>query len=453
MKITSIVTAAKRSGVLLACFVASPALSFTLDCTGGTGTHNGGSSAGGTVILAPGGSVTLMQADAPTFTMRIDGRTFDAAGNQMGTALACQNSPGGMFEVPYTKGQSDCETWTFSPGDGGEFQVEPSHNETSFVKWTLTCGEGGGATAAAVKAGPTAQQIATAQNNVTQSSQISAGGQSNAASGAVSGAIGSRLGGSSGVSVSTQGFFVSTAGALGRPDADWNGWVALGHRRFDGPTLSAKSTALTFGVDRRFSDRFLLGLMVTGDDLTLKQGALSSDMRSFAGGPYFAANLGPVTLDGYIARGKTEVKGGLGNFDSDRMLGALNARYSYQLHGWTATPFASVRGYRDEEPGRTVGIVPIAAREVTSITASVGGTFAYEMKMRGQSVTPFITLAAEQTNFDNGLGTRSSNRAPRVALGINSDGRYGSLALSIDRGELSNGLRDYGVSISYALRF
>lgn len=393
-----------------------------------------------------------MQSDAPSFTMRIDGRMFDASGNASGTALACQNSPGGMFEVPYTNGQSDCSTWTFTPGEGGTFEVEPAHNETTFVEWTLTCGTGG-AGAIGVLAGPTQQQIIQAQSKATQGVQASAGGQSSAAGGAVSGAISSRLGNTSGVAISTQGFFISTAGALGRPDADWNGWVSLGRRAFDGPALTASSTALTLGLDRKISDRFLIGLMLTGDDLALTQGALSSDIRSFAGGPYFAAALGPVTLDGFVAYGNTEISGGLGNFSGNRTLGSLNARYSYQLSGWTVTPFASLRGYKDQEPGRTVGIVPIAARDVTSMTASLGGTFAYEMNMRGQSITPFVTLAAEQTNFNNGLGTKSNHTSPRVTLGINSDGRLGNLAVALDSGELTGGVRDYGLSVSYALRF
>lgn len=451
MRDYSFVTAVKQASVVFASLLASPALSFTLDCTSGSGSYNGTSSEIGTVILPAGGTVTLMQSNASSFTMRLDGRTFDAGGNQSGTALACQNSAGGMFEVPYTQGQSDCSNWSFSPGDAGSFAVEPAHNETGLVEWTLTCGAGGGALMAA--AGPTPQQITAAQNNATQGVQVSAGGQTSAASGAVSGAIGSRFSGSGGVVLSTQGFFVSTAGAMGRPDADWNGWVSLGRRAFDGTGLNANSTALTLGIDRKISDRFLLGLMLSGDDLSLSQGVLSSDVRSFVGGPYFAASLGAVTLDGFVAYGNAKVSGGLGNFTAKRTLGALNARYEYQLNGWTITPFASLRGYRDQEPARTVGIVPIAARDVTSLTAALGGTFAYEMNLGNQSVTPFITLAAEQTRFDNGLGTKSNHTAPRVSLGVNSNGRFGSLSVALDGGEVSNGLRDYGLSVSYALRF
>lgn len=431
-----------------AAFTASPALAFTLDCTSGTGSYNGVSSMVGEVILPPGGAVTVMQSSADSFTIRLDGRTFDASGGQSGTALACQNSPGGIFEVPYTKGQGDCSNWVFQPGDGGTYKVEPAHNETGLVKWTLTCGA-----EAAAPAGPTAQQIQVAQTNVTRATQLSASGQSASASSAVSGAIASRLGGTGGVSVSTQGFFLSTSGATGRFDNDWNGWVALGRRSFDGTGVSGGSTALTLGVDRKIGDRALIGLMLSGDDMSISQGVLQSSTRSFAGGPYFAAALGPVVVDGFVARGRTDVSGGLGNFSGTRTFGALNVKYSYDLGGWTITPFAGLRGYREQEPGRLVGIVPIAARDVTSLTASLGGTFAYEMSLRNQVVTPFITLAAEQTRFDNGFGVTSTNTAPRIALGLTSDGRLGSLSLSIDGGEVARGLRDYGVSVSYALRF
>lgn len=100
MRDYSFVTAVKQASVVFASLLASPALSFTLDCTSGSGSYNGTSSEIGTVILPAGGTVTLMQSNASSFTMRLDGRTFDAGGNQSGTALACQNSAGGIFEVP-----------------------------------------------------------------------------------------------------------------------------------------------------------------------------------------------------------------------------------------------------------------------------------------------------------------------------------------------------------------
>jgi len=373
----------------------TPVLAFTLDCTSGSGSYSGTSSEMGEVILPKGGAVTMMQSGAKSFTVRLDGRTFDG-GAEMGVARACQK---------------------------------------------------------AAAAGPTAQQIATAQAQVTTAAQASAAGQTGAAASAVGAAIGTSLGGGSGATVSTKGFFLSTQGVAGRADADWNAWVALGRRTLDGAGTSGSSTSLTLGVDRKIGSRALLGVVLSGDDLTLDQGAVSSGTRTFVGGPYFAAELGPVQVDGFIARGRADVSGALGTFRASRTLGAVNVKYGYDLGGWTITPFASLRGSRDEEPARVVGIVPIAARSVQSVTGAVGGTFAYDMALGRQSITPYVTLAAERTTVQDGFGGTSSFNAPRVSLGVASIGPLGDLAFAVDGGKLSVGLRDAGVRITYTLKF
>ena len=444
---------AQRTAAALAAtvFTATSAAAFTLDCTSGTGSFNGTSSQQGTVILAAGGSVTATQTSAPSFTMRIDGRTF-AGGVQSGTALACQNSPGGMFDTPYAQGQGTCAGWTFTSATAGSFAVEPAHSEAGLVEWTLTCGAGMAAAALGVQT--TAAQTAAAAQSSAAASQMSAGGQATAVGGAISSATGSRTGNGNGFSVSTQGFFLSTSGMTRDFDADWNGWVALGRRIYSGTGTSGASTALTLGVDRKLGAQSLVGLVVSLDRLDVSQGAISSTGDAVLIGPYFATRLGGSTyLDGYLAYGRADMTVGGGRFRANRTIAGLNIKSEFQRGRYQFTPFASIKGYRDAQPAHSVAAVAVAARNVSSVTGSLGGTVSVDIKLANQTLTPFASIAAEFNRSDNGLGTTSNFTSPRLSLGVTSSGKLGDIGFIVDGGKISGSVNDLGFSLSYTISF
>ena len=74
--------------------------------------------------------------------------------------------------------------------------------------------------------------------------------------------------------------------------------------------------------------------------------------------------------------------------------------------------------------------------------------------MLNEPVRPYLSLAAEAIDFDDGAGGKLDTVAPRVGLGLKADtGGGGTLGFDITSGEVFDGARSTSASLTYALSF
>ena len=252
--------------------------------------------------------------------------------------------------------------------------------------------------------------------------------------------------GAPGVQATRNGLRFSTSGEGGLTGDGWTVWGSAGFQRFDGG-FDGDSMALTFGADMQIGATPRLGFMVDYSDLDVTAGATPVTAETFSFGPYVSVDLnGKWSLDAFLAYGQPEYVVGGTPFTADRLLGGVTLNAEYMLGGVAVTSFISADGFSEDHPA--VGATP--ARTLSNLRASLGTRAEFNP---GQNVRPYLSIAAEASQFDDGLGTETSNFSPRLGAGLTVDGDLGSFNVNVGGGEIIDGTRDYTFSLGYEARF
>ncbi|HHS89444.1 MAG TPA: autotransporter domain-containing protein [Rhodobacteraceae bacterium] len=207
-----------------------------------------------------------------------------------------------------------------------------------------------------------------------------------------------------------------------------------------GETLD--STAYSLGVDRRFGDRFLLGLIATSTNTSLRRSGPDTRDRGtgFLYGAYFAVELSDNwAMDGRALTGTvnhTVETAGVqsGTYTSQELHAALRFSGEFSRNSWRFNPSIEVSTMNRNDAAYVDTISgPVSAQDTTQ-TFVTGTLLAYYdgLNLRGGSVTPYIGLEVSQQ-----AGSGSPSATARAGLSfefgngglLNIDYAYGAIGL------------------------
>jgi len=189
---------------------------------------------------------------------------------------------------------------------------------------------------------------------------------------------------------------------------------------------STDSAISGIGGDRRFGERFLLGIMVLQSESTLaRSGPGTVDRGSgLLYGPYFAIELSDTwSLDGRLAigtRDHTVTTGGVlsGQYRSRETYGALRLSGDIPRGNWRLNPAFEVTVLNRDDEAYIDGIsgpVPAQSTQQTFLTGTLLGY--YEgLSLAGGALTPYAGLEVSQL-----VGSGGPFGAVRVGLALNFD--------------------------------
>lgn len=211
-----------------------------------------------------------------------------------------------------------------------------------------------------------------------------------------------------------------------------NAWLSGGYthikstdRRgeFDGPVLNAN-----LGVDRKFGDRFTVGLTAGYENLdidtTFNRGTFEGD--GFSVGPYvnFKINdtwsvMGLVTYTWLNYDITTGTVRSTGSFDAERLTGVASLNGNFRKDKWVFSPTVGVMGMAEEQDSfRDSRGVLISGDNIPLVRWSAGGTVGYDFG----KITPYVKLVGEYDSshsaaVDLGQGAKSSNSREGAVAG------------------------------------
>ncbi len=358
---------------------------------------------GDQVTVTPGSGSTSIQFEGPT------------------TSSSC-----GFFLTT-----SSCSGSVFTATETGTFTFEEVSGR---VGGTLTCSEGTGGTGGT---GGGTMTTATAATNAAAASATSSLNRMNGFG---------QNNGTPGVSATRNGLRFSTSGEGGLTGEGWTFWGDAGFQRFDGG-IDGDNFFFTLGADTYVGGTSRLGFMIDYSDLDATVGGTAVTTEAFTFGPYVSIDLnGKWSIDAFLAFGQPDYVVGGTAFSADRTLGGISLNADYMVNGVAITSFISADGFSEDHP--VVG--PTPARTISNMRASLGARAEFNP---GESVRPYLSIAAEVSEFDNGLGTQTSNFSPRLGAGMTVDGDLGSFNFNVEGGEIIDGTRDYTFSLGYEARF
>ncbi|MCC6008268.1 MAG: autotransporter domain-containing protein [Rhodobacteraceae bacterium] len=332
-----------------------------------------------------------------------------------------------------TFGCSDtCEGQSFTATSDGLQTFNFSNSSPTPATLTLTCGR----SSAPPAGGGTA---ATSDVSVAVGAAQGAG-----IADAVGAAIQTRF---SGGGIATRGIFLSTRGHGG--DSPLAAFISLDARAFEG-RFSGSAATLTLGADMAIGPNAVAGLLASVAAANGTLTGVGTNVTSVAAGPYFGAQFGGLTLEGYLTYGRPRISAGGPAYSTDRTMGALRLSGTTQLAGLDVSPFASLTAFQERHPAHVFGGAAAPAKTVRGLTTSLGGRV--ELAETG-GMRPYVSLAAEYIAFDDGLGTRTNRLMPRLGAGFSAQAGNGALRLDLDSGSVGAGTRDLGARVSYSLRF
>ena len=162
-------------------------------------------------------------------------------------------------------------------------------------------------------------------------------------------------------------------------------------------------------------------------------------------GPYFAARLGAVDVDGYALFARPTYDFGAGETDAQRRLYGLTVSARFDAGSVSVAPFARVSGYREEiEAGG-----PVAARDVAQDTLSAGARVDFQT---GTAFRPWLSVAADAWRFDDGT-TETEATTPALATGFTFDTGTGRVTADIASSEVAEDVQSLAVSLRYDFAF
>ncbi|SMX39182.1 autotransporter domain-containing protein [Maliponia aquimaris] len=379
------------------------------------------SSVGGAVYTAPvlvpvalraGDVLTIATPDGATLAVSVEyngqGGSDDSLCNPAFDGTSCD----GFSHVALRSGTYGVEAFN-APGDS----------------FALSCGAAPSGTGppgtGAIQGAQGAAALASAAGSVT----------------AIGSAINSSLTGSTPVVARRSGLFFSTLGT----DSGLTGWASWQGHAFSG-AIDGRQQELTLGMDFAVGVDTRLGLFLSAGrsdfDLAVD---VSSTAVSF--GPYFTTQFGEhYSVTGYalFARPGYDV-GGI-TYDAERRAAGLTANADYMWGNVGLRFFIGVTGVKEAHPAAG----GLAARDISLMTGSIGTRATLET---GGAVTPYLSIGADYSRLDDGLGGEETQLGPRLGTGFTYDAGAGALSLDLDGGQLLKDTRDLKLRLNYNLNF
>lgn len=258
---------------------------------------------------------------------------------------------------------------------------------------------------------------------------------------------------------------VPTADVAIVPATRWNAWVDgrylysdydVDAGGLDGPTWSGLA-----GIDYKLDAKVSVGLLVSGENTELDNGATDMGSKSLGGGAYvgvvltdnivFSANLMGTHID-------SDQAGGILEFDTDRVQASAGLTGYWYTDTWRFTPGVTLSWSKDWE-NEVNGLVPDRTIAIGLLTPSVqvGNTLRLSdtltMEPWAGAALDFTFINDTQTDGD---GTTSDATADlRLQAGFNFNfGANAQLALTGEAGGLLlDDLNFYSVEANLALQF
>ncbi len=391
-------------------FGSGPALAATLDCSTVAGvTHT--APVGVSVALKSGETLTISTPDAGTLAVSIEfngqGGTDDSLCNPAFNNTSCN----GFSHTAQRDGTYVADAFN-AAGD----------------TFTLTCGAVGGS--AAATGGAAAAQGTGAFVAAAGSTRM------------IGGAINNTLSGGAPAVVTRNGLFLSTRDT----GSGMIGWAAVQGGWLDGD-VDGTTRELTFGMDFEVGPDSRLGLFLSAGRADLEIAGVAVDSDAFSFGPYFKTRIGDrYTLTGYALWARPDYDVGGISYQAERRAAGLTANADYTWGSANIRSFVGVSGFSEDHPAAG----GLAARDITSVTGSVGTRATFQT---GTALAPYVSLGADFTRFDDGLGNETTHTGPRLGTGFNYETGQGNLSLDLDGGRILEDTRDLRLRMNYNLNF
>lgn len=234
----------------------------------------------------------------------------------------------------------------------------------------------------------------------------------------------------------------AASGANRFEEPELNAWFSAEWRQYSGGT-DGHSADIVFGIDKFIGADTLLGLYVAYGQQDLRIGATTSNSKSPAVGLYLSHQFAPGTfLDSSFGVARPKYDGTAGSFTATRYLGAVSYSGTMQVNGMTLAPFIRASGYVEHQPANTIH----------SLTTSVGTRITPQTAWEN-GVMPYLSIAADYGRLSDDLGASDTYFAPRVGLGLSADMARGRLNVDFDAGKVNSTTRDYGLRVTYEMKF
>ena len=335
-----------------------------------------------------------------------------------------------VMQCGFVYGGASCAGHVFTAPFSGTFTFEKTGGP---IADTLSCaaGTGGGAAGGGSSAVPSATAAQTQSAFVT--------GQ--AATGAIGGAVANANGGTP-AAVTRNGLFLSTSGASTALQA----WLSLQARSYDG-AVDGRSHEFTLGADFELGANTRLGLLLSSGKADLDVSGVAVDVDALSFGPYFKTRFGQhYELTGFYVFARPEYDIAGTSYRADRQAGGLNLTASYSWGGTEIDSFLGLSGFSEDHPAAGA----LAGRTVSGLTGSIGtrATFA-----QGAALRPYVSLGADFSQFDDGLGISDSHTSPRLGTGFTWNSDRGTFSMDLNGGRIIEDTRDIELRMKYNLNF
>ncbi|MGP6087732.1 autotransporter domain-containing protein [Antarctobacter jejuensis] len=258
----------------------------------------------------------------------------------------------------------------------------------------------------------------------------------------IGGAINNTLGSSAPAAVTRDGLFLSSRDA----GSGMIGWAALQGGWYDGD-VDGTSRELTFGMDFEVGADTRLGLFLSAGRADLRVNGVDVDSEAISFGPYFKTRFGDrYTLTGYALWARPDYNVGSLSYQAERRAAGLNANADYTWGSANIRSFIGVSGFSEDHPAAG----GLAARDISSVTGAIGTRATFQT---GTALAPYVSVGADFTRFDDGLGSETSYTSPRLGTGFSYDTGRGNLSLDLDGGRVLEDTRDLRLRMKYNLNF
>lgn len=349
--------------------------------------------------------------------------------------------PGGFRCGP---GPSACTRLTQTATGTGQIFVEASNR---IIGAGAALGAPGASAAGPFTITTTCTPSGTSGDSARTTGGAAAGGASTTSiGGGINNAVGNRFGSGGNIDASQDRIFLSTRGE----DSALVFWTSLEGRSFDGG-VNGSGIDLTLGADIELTPDLILGGILSWGDYNLTVGATTVDVDGLTIGAYVAQRLSSTsTFDAYLTYSEPDYLISGTAYTAERWAGAAKMSVDYTMGSVDVRSFGSMSFLREEHPAAVISGTPVAARQVSSLTGSLGSKATYAT---ASPWTPYASLAADFTLFDDGTNGTAKSVSPRIGFGASYDTATTTFQFDFDAGEPFKGTRDYGVRLRYEIRF
>ncbi len=223
-------------------------------------------------------------------------------------------------------------------------------------------------------------------------------------------------------------------------------WFSGQYRTTDFNALSENriERSYSIGADRRFGEKFVLGVMAVSSDITYDETAtgIEDQATGILWGPYFAFNLAENwVLDGRYLSGNFEhsvLTGGVftGSYQSVERFGAIRLSGTLDRNKWRLHPSIEVANLYQNKEAHIDGLRGPIAASITSDTFITASVLAYYkgFGVGNGTLTPYIGFEASSAidRADNIFGTFRAGLSQTFGNGaiLNIDYAYGAIGLA-----------------------